>query len=121
MKYANQNDKTYKQYVLETIKEICPFKKKSIYDYEYYYDMILIVLKDVNSWRSLKVTINYRDKKENHYTTIRKMFNKWNKMDIFKIAYERMLENKVIKRIQSEKSVINLFIDSTFDDRNKPI
>jgi hypothetical protein len=45
------------------VKLICPFKKKSKYTYEYYYDMILIVLKDVN-------------KKENHYTTIRKMFDK---------------------------------------------
>lgn len=84
----------YKQYVLETIREECPFKKKSKYSYEYYYDMMLIVLKDVVSWRSLKVTKKYDDKPEHHHTTIRKVFNKWSSNDIFKIAYNKMLEKK---------------------------
>ena len=114
MKPETRIVKTYKHYVLDMVKLICPFKKKSKYTYEYYYDMILIVLKDVVSWRSLKITAKYVNKKENHYTTIRKMFNKWCNKDIFKVAYEKMLKEEVIKKY--DKKEINLFIDSTFID-----
>ena len=41
---------TYRSYVLELVKQLCPFKKKSKFSYDYYYDMFLHVLKDVNSW-----------------------------------------------------------------------
>jgi len=109
------NGKMYKQYVLETVNELCPHKKRSKYTMEYYYDMFVIVLKDVNSWRSLKITKNYEGKKENHYSTIRKMFGKWNKYEIFKRAYERMLDEKVISKNKNKKE-IDLFIDSTFID-----
>ncbi|VBB18243.1 hypothetical protein YASMINEVIRUS_706 [Yasminevirus sp. GU-2018] len=114
---SDSNCKTYKQYVLETVEIECPFKKRSKYDYEYYYNMMHIVLKDVVSWRSLKVTKNYSDKKEHHHTTIRKMFNKWSSKNVFKIAYDKMMdemsENVNKKNSKREK---NLFIDSTFID-----
>ena len=81
--------KTYKQYVLETAHDLCPVRKKSIYTYSYYFDAFLTVLKHVNSWRSLSVTANFSGKSKYHYTTIRKMFNKWSKLNVFKIAYNR--------------------------------
>ena len=112
----DSNCKTYKQYVLKTVDAECPFKKKSKYDYEYYYDMMNIVLKDVVSWRSLKVTKNYIDKKENHHTTIRKMFNKWSSYGIFEKAYMNMLKDRVMRQIQKDRGSIDLFIDSTFID-----
>ncbi|VBB18085.1 hypothetical protein YASMINEVIRUS_548 [Yasminevirus sp. GU-2018] len=72
---------------------------------------------NVVSWRSLKVTKEYSDKKEHHYTTIRKMFNKWSSKNVFKIAYDKMMnkmsENMKKKNSKREK---NLFIDSTFID-----
>jgi hypothetical protein len=68
-------NKTYKQYVLDIAFDRCPVKKKSIYTYSYYYDMFLLVLEHVNSWRSLAVTLKYSGKSKYHYTTIRKMFN----------------------------------------------
>ena len=109
--------KTYKQYVLETVDAECPFKKRSKYNYDYYYDMMHIVLKDVVSWRSLKVTKNYSDKKEHHHTTIRKMFNKWSSKNVFKIAYDKMM-NKMLENEnkKNSKKVKNMFIDSTFID-----
>ncbi|VBB18702.1 hypothetical protein YASMINEVIRUS_1234 [Yasminevirus sp. GU-2018] len=107
--------KAYKQYVLEAVDEECPFKKKSKYNYDYYYDMMHIVLKDVVSWRSLKVTKNYGDKKEHHHTTIRKMFNKWSSKNVFKIAYDKMMD-KMLENVnkKNSKKVKNMFIDSTF-------
>lgn len=114
MKQYDQSCKTYKQYVLETIREVCPFKKRTKYTCEYYYDMITIVLKDVVSWRSLKIVADYTGKKDNHHTTIRKIFNKWCDKEIFKISYEKMLKEVVISKY--DKKEINLFIDSTFID-----
>lgn len=102
--------KTYKSYVIDCVLKLCPFKKKSKFSYEYYYDMFMMVLKNVNSWNSLKVTSNYNDKSKYHYTTIRKMFNKWSKHDIFKIAYYEMLKDYNLNGIPNN----DLFIDSCF-------
>lgn len=112
MKDIDPNNKTYKEYVLETINELCPNKKMTTYTNEYYYDMMLLVLKDITSWRSLRITKYYIDKKENHYTTIRKKFNKWNKLDVFRKAYEKLINNVIVK--WENKKEIDLFIDSTF-------
>lgn len=105
-------NKTYKEYVLETAHEKCPIRKKSIYTYSYYYDAFLIVLKHVNSWRSLSITANYSGKSRYHYTTIRKMFNKWSGLNIFNIAYNKML-NDYLSDLPHSKS-IDLFIDACF-------
>ena len=78
-------NETYKEYVLETAYEKYPVRKKPIYTYSYYYDTFLIVLKHVNSWRSISITSNYSGKSRYHYTTIRKMFNKCSKFNVFKI------------------------------------
>jgi hypothetical protein len=113
VRQLESNCKTYKQYVLDTVEKECPFKKKSKYTYEYYYDMMQIVLKDVVSWRALKITQKYTDKPENHHTTIRKMFNRWSDKNVFKTAYDKMLES--INKKDKKKSK-NVFIDSTFID-----
>ena len=68
---------TYRSYVLELVKQLCPFKKKSKFSYDYYYNMFLHVLKDVNSWQSISLLSCSNSKSRYHYTTIRKMFNKW--------------------------------------------
>ncbi|VBB18163.1 hypothetical protein YASMINEVIRUS_626 [Yasminevirus sp. GU-2018] len=117
LKQSESDCKTYKQYVLETVQNECPFKKRPKYSYEYYYDMMHIVLKDVVSWRALKVTKNYDNKAEHHHTTIRKMFNRWSSKNVFKIAYDKMrdktLENVTTKDSRKPQT---LFIDSTFID-----
>lgn len=102
--------KTYKSYVIDNAIKLCPFKKKSKFSFEYYYDMFIIVLQNVNSWNSLKVTSNYNGKSKYHYTTIRKMFNKWSKYDIFKIAYYEMLKDNNLNGIPNN----DLFIDACF-------
>jgi len=104
--------KMYKQYVLETAHDLCPVRKKSIYTYSYYFDTFLTVLKHVNSWRSLSVTANFSGKSKYHYTTIRKMFNKWSKLNVFQIAYNKMLT--VYKHNLPHSKSIDLFIDACF-------
>lgn len=105
-------NKTYKEYVLETAYDKCPVRKKSIYTYSYYYDAFLIVLKHVNSWRSLSITADCSGKSRYHYTTIRKMFNKWSKLNVFNIAYDKMLNNH--NRYLPHSKSIDLFIDACF-------
>ena len=75
--------------------------------------MMTIVLKDVVNWRALRITKKYDDKPEHHYTTIRKMFNRWSKENVFKLAYDKMIE-AINKR--NGKKVKKVFIDSTFID-----
>jgi hypothetical protein len=106
------NYKTYKQHVLDAAFDKCPIKKKPIYTYSYYYDMILLVLKHINSWRSLSITLKYANKSKYHYTTIRKMFNKWNINNVFKIAYNNMLV-QYNNNLPNSKE-IDLFIDACF-------
>ena len=104
--------KMYKQYVLETAHDLCQVRKKSIYTYSYYFDAFLTVLKHVNSLRSLSVTTNFSGKSKYHYTTIRKMFNKWSKLKVFQIAYDKMLI--VYKNNLPHSKSIDLFIDACF-------
>jgi hypothetical protein len=103
-------NKTYKQYVLDVAFNRCPVKKKSIYAYSYYYDMFLLVLEHVNSWRSLAITLKYSGKSKYHYTTIRKMFNKWSVNNVFKIAYNQMLLD--YRTDQHYGKEVDLFIDA---------
>jgi hypothetical protein len=101
--------KNYKQYVMDNVIKLCPFKKKS--KYSYYYDMFVLVLKHVNSWFSLSITSNYIGKSKYHYTTIRKMFNKWTNFNIFKIAYFEMLNDHNLYNLSKNS---DLFIDACF-------
>lgn len=107
--------KTYKSYVLELVNQLCPFKKKAKYTHDYYYSMFLHVLKDVNSRKSLSLLTSCEGTSRYHYTTIRKMFNKWYKLDIFRIAYYRMLHDNKLHPSQADTSKdVDLFIDATF-------
>ena len=87
-------------------------KKKSMYSYSYYYDSFLLVLEHVNSWRSLAITLKCSNKSKYHYTTIRKMFNKWNCHNVFKIAYANMLVD--YNRNLPHTKDIDIFIDACF-------
>ena len=104
-------NKTYKQFVIETVSDVCPFKKKSKYSYSYYFDMFILVLKHVNSWNSLSITSNYKNKTKYHYTTVRKMFNKWSSYDVFKLAYIKLLKHNNLYTFSQND---DLFIDTCF-------
>lgn len=104
-------NKSFKDFVLREIQLTCPPKKKTKYTNSYYYEMICYVLKDINSWSSLKITFKYSGKSKYHYTTIRKVFTKWSKLNIFKNAYIKFLNHYKLNIHQTKD---DLFIDATF-------
>ena len=108
--------KRYKSYVIDTVKELCPFKKISSFSYEYYFDMFRIMLNDTNSWSSLSLLSSCQSNSRYHYTTIRKMFNRWSKHNVFSIAYHKMLADNDLNLPTSRTNArsIDLFIDATF-------
>ena len=83
------------------------FKNKSKFNYEYYYDMIYLVLNNINSWRSLEHT-----KCEAHYTTIFKVYKKWSNEHIFRDSYYQLLELFGYNINNLFKYNTDLFIDS---------
>ena len=105
-------DLSYKSYVLEAVADYCPFKKRSKFTYSYYYDMFIHVLKNMNSWNSLCLLSSCKSSSKYHYTTLRKMFDKWVRFNVFEIAYNKMLND--LSLIDIFDTDIDLFIDSTF-------
>jgi hypothetical protein len=105
------NRKTYKQFVIESVELLCPFKKKSIYSHSYYYDMIFLMLNNINTWKGLSITTKYGDKSKYHYTTIRKIHSKWSKLNIFLIAYNNMI---AVYKLNCKCINDDLFIDAAF-------
>ena len=110
--------KRYKSYVIDVVKEKCPFKKRSKFSYEYYFDMFRIMLNDTNSWKALSRLSDCQSDSRYHYTTIRKMFNRWSKHNVFSIAYHKMLcdNNLNLPKLKGVDRSIDLFIDATFVD-----
>ena len=74
-------NKEKKALILKKIEECCPQKRKPKYSNEYFLDRILLILKDVQTWRSFKRI--YPTEKPGHYTTILKKFHKWSNLGIF--------------------------------------
>ena len=87
---------------------------KIYYSNEYYLINIFEMLNDINKWETLKklksynpVIINGKESK-NHYSTIRKKFNKWCNDGIFEMAFQECVD-----RTKFDKS-IKLSIDASF-------
>ena len=104
-------NKSFKDFVLEEVDLLCPSKKKTKYSNSYYYDMIYYVLKNVNSWDSLRITSKYDGKSKYHYTTIRKIFTKWSKLNVFKKAYNKFIDYYGFNIYHTKDDI---FIDATF-------
>ena len=108
----NQNPE-YIRIILEVISELCPNKRRPKYSNEYYITNILSVLKDVNSWKSLK-NLNLVGGRY-HYKTIADKFLEWSRNGVFKEAHRRILLRGTFAQY-NDASNINLFIDSTHID-----
>ena len=87
---------------------------KIYYSNEYYLINIFEMLNDINKWETLKklksynpVIINGKESK-NHYSTIRKKFNKWCNDGIFELAFQ-----ECINKTKFNQS-IKLSIDASF-------
>ena len=84
-------------------------KYKNKYSYEYYINMILLLLKDVNNWSFLKNISGYGNNNINvpkyHYVTIKNKFNEWSKKGVFEKAFKKY------KNIENNSNL--LYIDAT--------
>ena len=77
------NNELYKTYILNTIKDVCPCKKKTKYLNEYYLDKIIYMLNDLCRWKSLSLICSGRS--EYHWKTIENKFRQWSKLNVFEI------------------------------------
>lgn len=99
--------KLYKSLVLELVEERCPNKKKPMYSNGYYFDKMILVLKDVTSWKSLG---KFFGNKKYHYKTIQDKYLQWCGLNIFEDAYIKGIST-VLNKYNSH-STIDLFIDT---------
>lgn len=108
-KVINLNDDTYKTYILNTVNDLCPSKKKTIYSNQYYLTHITYLVNDVCKWKSLSIVLN--NKSKFHWKTIENKFRQWCKLNIFQIAYERMLSDNILSEYKSS-TTLDLYLDS---------
>ena len=101
-------EEKYKKLVLELVDRLIPKRRPCKYSNAYYFDNFVHVLKNVVSWKSLSKV--FPNMPKNHYKTIQDKFLQWSKANIFEIAYEKLIEET--KKIYTEKSQIDLFIDT---------
>ena len=80
----------YKTIILDHIKKYDRTDRPTIYSNEYFLDHIYSVLNDVVSWRALGRILckSNPNLPTYHYSTIRKKFEKWNALGIFKKSYD---------------------------------
>jgi hypothetical protein len=108
--YFNKiNNDLYNTYILNTVNELCPSKKKTIYSNEYYLKNIKFMLNDFCKWSSLSYL--YNDKSKFHWKSIENKFRQWSKLNIFQEAYSKMLSDHILSENKSS-STIDLYIDS---------
>jgi len=95
---------------IKTIKKYCHNKRKTKYSIEYYLYHIILVLKELSSWKSLKYLLG--NNKPNHYKTIQDIHLKWSRFNIYKIVYNILLKKYKLDYLKRSSNLI-LFIDSS--------
>ena len=104
-------DIEYINILIETIKIKDSNKRKPKYFIEHYLYYIFLILTDLQTWKSL--TYIFDDSyKPNHYKTIQAIHNKWSRLNIYKIAYNTILNKYKISKLKQSSNLI-LFIDSS--------
>ncbi len=102
----------YKCEILKVLNLKCPVKYKSKYSNEYFLDLILLVLTELQNWSSIQF-ISTQSKYKYHYKTIQDKHCLWSKLNIYEEVYFNILKNYNL-----QNNVDTLFID-TSDIYNK--
>lgn len=84
--------------------------RKHKYSTEYYLYYIILVLTDLQKWKSLKLIL--KNKPKTHYKTIQDIHLKWSKENIYEHVYIELLKKYKFKNLKNSKN-IDLFIDTT--------
>ena len=79
--------------------------RKRKYKLDYYLNSFLLLLNDVNNWKTLSI-INHNHKKF-HWKTVYNEFCRWSKDNIFKIAFEKFINTNYFKhsKVQTKQKV----------------
>lgn len=109
-KLSNFFDSEIIQIFIETIHKYYHNKRKTKYSVEYYLYYIILVLKELQSWKSLKYL--FTNKKTNHYKTIQDIHLEWSRLNIYKITYNIILQKYKLNNLKASSN-LTLFIDSS--------
>ena len=109
-KLLNFFDSEIIQIFIETIHKYYHNKRKTKYSVEYYLYYIILVLKELQSWKSLKYLLT--NNKTNHYKTIQDIHLEWSRLNIYKITYNIILQKYKLDNLKSSSN-LTLFIDSS--------
>jgi len=109
-KLSNFFDSEIIQIFIETIHKYYHNKRKTKYSVEYYLYYIILVLKELQSWKSLKYLLT--NNKTNHYKTIQDIHLEWSRLNIYKITYNIILQKYKLTNLKASSN-LTLFIDSS--------
>jgi transposase len=109
-KLSNFFDSEIIQIFIETIHKYYHNKRKTKYSVEYYLYYIILVLKELQSWKSLKYLLT--NNKTNHYKTIQDIHLEWSRLNIYKITYNIILQKYKLNNLKASSN-LTLFIDSS--------
>jgi transposase len=104
------SNEEYKKYILNTVNELCPPKKKIKFTNEYYLTNFIYLLNDICKWKSLSL-IN-KNEHQYHWKTIENKFRIWSKINVFEIAYNKMINDHIFSKNKSS-TTLNLYMDAT--------
>jgi hypothetical protein len=109
-KLSNFFDREIIHIFIETIHKYYHNKRKTKYSVEYYLYYIVLVLKEIQSWKSLKYLLN--NKKPYHFKTIQDIHLEWSRLNIYKITYNIILQKYKLDNLKLSSN-LTLFIDSS--------
>ena len=99
------------EFILNVVNRLYPNKYKSKFNNAYYLKHMITVLRDVHSWNSLgNILKESYNVSKFHHKRIYNVFLKWSKNDVFKIAYNELLNSTLT---YNSNSTIDLFIDTS--------
>lgn len=105
----------YDHYILDIVKKEFPVQRNRKYDDAHFLKYFKLVLSKLTSWSALQFVSGYPSDSPNHYKYVSNIFRLWSSRDIFKRAYNSLLQDNYFKLKTILKSnYVNLYIDCTY-------
>ena len=103
-------DKEFIDEFICSVKKHCKPIRKPKYSTIYYLYNILLVLTELQTWKSLKLL--HTNKSKYHYKTIQDKHLEWSRLNLYEITY-KIINEKYHQSKLKKSSNLTLFIDST--------
>lgn len=92
--------------ILKYIEKICPSEYNCKYSNEYYLKNVLMILNTVVSWPSLRYCNTIKSDKKYHYKSIYKKHLLWCENNVYKYAYDEILNNSNKNQYTSDLYIV---------------